>query len=63
MKRSPRLPRMDKRTLVHAGTPIFDSVISDLKFNPSDGWTEPTGQHATPATVAKQVRQRRKTVG
>ena len=58
MKRSRRQPSMDKRTLVQAGTPIFDSVVSDLNFNPSDGWTEPIGQHATPATVAKQVRRK-----
>lgn len=47
-------PAKSKRALHLAGTPIFDSVVSDLKFDPAAAWEEPVGR-PTPKTVAKRV--------
>lgn len=50
-------PSKSKRALHLAGTPIFDSVVTDLRFDPSAVWEEPVVR-PTPKTVAKRVTKR-----
>lgn len=47
-------PRATKRALIQAGTPIFDSVVADLQFDPAVPWAEPPLK-PTPKTVATRV--------
>lgn len=47
-------PARTKRALIQAGTPIYDSVVADLSFDPTAVWVEPI-KAATPKTVARRV--------
>jgi hypothetical protein len=48
-------PKLPKRTLLHAGTPVYDSVVTDLNFDPE---TEPpfVPQHAAKPTRVRKPR-------
>lgn len=45
---------LSKRGLIQAGTPIYDSVVFDLNFDPAAPWVEPIAV-VTPKAVAKRV--------
>lgn len=46
-----------KRALMLIGTPIYDSVVSDLEFDPAASWSEPV-IGPTPKSIAKRVSKR-----
>jgi len=48
-------PSGTKRALIQAGSPIYDSVVADLKFDPTAEWVEPARKPITPKAVARRV--------
>lgn len=49
-----------KKALVQAGTPIYDSVVADLGFDPALEIEYPKHAAASPVAVAEKATRRRK---
>lgn len=55
MSRRTIAPAQAKRTLLLAGTPIYDGLVTELQFDPTAVFVEPATVVVSPKAVAKRV--------